>query len=167
MLPALLIPHPERAAAAALPQGCFHEGVGREGLACRYEQTVTTDGSGVTAALPRPRCSLPPCWRPRPINPKPCHLFSSLWIQKGSCEGCFMGFLAQAHTCHWTFPLCVLGDCRTAAVGAGSCLGDMWEKAVGYSCECLNCLSFQQHLPKPFLCAYATTSREETEWYEG
>lgn len=93
VLPAPIIPHPERAAAVALPQGCFHEGVGREGLAYRYEQTVTTDGSRVATVLARPHCSLPHGWSPRPINPKPCHLFSSLWIQRGSCEGCFTGFL--------------------------------------------------------------------------
>lgn len=88
-------------------RGVFHEGVGREGLACRYEQTMETDGSGVATVLPGPRCSLPPGWRPRPINPKLCHSFSSLWIQKRSREGCFTGFLAQLHTCNWTCPCCI------------------------------------------------------------
>lgn len=135
MLPALLIPHPERAAAVALPQGCFHEGVGREGLACRYEQTVTTDGSGVAAALPMPRCSLPHGWRPRPINPKPCHLFSTLWIQKGSCEGCFTGFLAQAHTCHWTSFHCMswetAGQLQSSQVAVWETYGKkQWDTTV-------------------------------------
>lgn len=87
-----------------------HKGAGREGLACRYEQTVTTDGSGVAAAPPKPRCSLPPGWRPRPINPKPCHLFSTLWIQKGSREGCFTGlFSSRAHLSLDPFLLSVFG----------------------------------------------------------
>lgn len=131
VLPALLIPHPERAAAAAQPPGCFHEGVGREGLACRYEQTVTTDGSGVAAALLRPRCSLPPGWRPRPINPKPCHLFSTLWIQKGSCKGCFTGFSSSAHLSLDLFLLSVFGGCRAAALSTGSNLGDKEKKKGG------------------------------------
>lgn len=88
-------------------RGVFHEGVGREGLACRYEQTMETDGSGVATVLPGPRCSLPPGWSPRPINPKLCHSFSSLWIQKRSREGCFTGFLAQPHTCNWTCSCCI------------------------------------------------------------
>lgn len=125
LLPAPLILHPERAAPVALPPGCFHEGVGREGLECRYEQTVTTDGSGTAAALAGPCCSLPLGWRPRPINPKPCHLFSSLWMQKGSREGGFTGFLTQTHTCNWTsFLLYVTGGCRMLVVSTGIILRD-------------------------------------------
>lgn len=64
-------------------------GVAREELACRYEQTMTTDGSSIATVLPRPCCSLPPNWRSWPINPKLCQLFSPLWIKKGSCNGWF------------------------------------------------------------------------------
>lgn len=124
VLSAPLILHPERAAAVALPPGCFHEGVGREGLACRYEQTVTTDGSGAAAVLPRHCCSLPLGWRPRPINPKPCHLFSSLWMQKESCEGSFTGFLQ-------VFLLYVIGGCRMLVVSTDIILGDFWKKMYG------------------------------------
>lgn len=103
VLPALLIPHPERAAAAVLPLGCVQEGVGREGLACRYEQTMTTDGNGVAAVLAMPRCSLTPGWRPRPINPKLCHLFTcSLQIQQRSCKVCFMGFFSSNTNRNWS-----------------------------------------------------------------
>lgn len=122
----------------------------REGLACRYEQTVTTDGSGVAAALPGPRCSLPPGWRPRPINPKPCHLFCSSWIQRGSREGCFTGFLARAQLSPDLFLSCVWGDCRTAAVTAGRSVRDVEVKQRGGSCERLNCFRAQRHLRKPF-----------------
>lgn len=136
VLPDLLIPHPEWAAAVALPQGCFREGAGREGLACRYEQTVTTDGSGVAAALPGPHCSLPPGWRPRPINPKPCHLFSSLWIQKKVLQRLlYRRFSSSTHLLSDLFPFYVFGVCRPAVVSPGS----MWQNAGGYSCECLNC----------------------------
>lgn len=98
--------------AGALPRGCFHEGVlGREGLACRYEQTVTTDGSSVATVLPRPRCSLPPGWRPRPINPKPCHSFGSSRRQKRVLWRLLYGlFSAQTHTCHQTPSIVCLGD---------------------------------------------------------
>lgn len=147
VIPALLIPHPERAAAVALPPGCFHEGVCRDGLACRYKQTVTTDGSRVATAMPRLCCSLPPGWRPWPINPKPCHLFSSLWIQKGSCEGYCTGFSSSAHLSLGLFPLYVMGGCRTVAVSPGS---SMEKEAAVHTCECLNYFRSHKTLRKPF-----------------
>lgn len=134
--------------AGALPQGCFHEGVlGREGLACRYEQTVTTDGSSVATVLPRPRCSLPPGWRPRPINPKPCHLFGSSRRQKGSCEGCFAGFFsAQTHTCHQTPSIVCLGDLESQQSVERWWCERRKKKSVGDSCKCLDWVNSRQYL---------------------
>lgn len=118
---------------------------------------MTTDGSSVAAAPPGPRCSLPPGWRPRPINPKPCHLFSSSWIQKRVPWRLLYRALQPGCT-PVTGPLStvyVLGDRGTTAVATGSGLGDMWgKKAVGYSCECLNWFRSQQkgNLSGTWLC---------------
>lgn len=102
----------------------FHEAVGREGLAGRYEQTVTTDGGGDAAVLPRLCCSLPPGWRPRPLYPKPCYLFSSLWIQKGSLEGCFKNTYV-------TGPLSIFCLGRPKRSEFSTRLGD-WDAAVNF-----------------------------------
>lgn len=95
VLPTLLIPHPERAI-AALPRGCFHEGVGREGLACRYEQSVTTDGSSL-ATLPPPLATR--------LEASTFRSKAALLVQflvetarvRGPCDGCFTGCFIRAN----------------------------------------------------------------------
>lgn len=130
VLPSPLIPHLERAAAVELPQGCFHEGVSREGLACRYEQTVITDGSSVATVLPRPRCSLPPGWRPWPINLKLCHLFSTFWVQKGGqWRLVYRLFRSGTHLSLDLFHLYVCGDWKQASTSRESGIREVGDKS--------------------------------------